>query len=178
VARIHIIGGAGSGKTTLAARFATRLNIPFYELDVIGWEGGFGAERSLAVRFADISRIAAEPDWVTEGPFLEGADELLCAADYIIWLDLPWRIAGWRIVTRHARASFAGTNRHRGLLKLYRFLLSSRDYYHSKKTSGLHTRMGVANYLAPYSDKLIHCRHPSDVEACFVTIVAETYVTL
>ena len=48
--RIHIVGGPGSGKTTLAQRFSTYLNLPFYELDVIGWEGGYGLERSLEAR--------------------------------------------------------------------------------------------------------------------------------
>jgi adenylate kinase family enzyme len=63
--RIHIIGGPGSGKTTLARQLSTRLHILCYELDTIGWEGGFGVERSLEVRLADISRIAAQPEWMS-----------------------------------------------------------------------------------------------------------------
>lgn len=55
IMRIHIIGGPGSGKTTLARRIASRLKIPFYEMDVIGWEGGFASERPLEVRLRDIS---------------------------------------------------------------------------------------------------------------------------
>ena len=37
------------------------------------------------------------------------ARELLEAADIIVFLDLPWRVAYWRIITRHLRASLAGT---------------------------------------------------------------------
>ena len=167
VKRIHIIGGPGSGKTTLARRLASLLNIPFYELDVIGWEGGVGAPRPLEVILGDISHIAVQPAWVTEGPLLEGTDELLRAADGIVWLDLPWQIVEWRIVMRHVRTSLAGTNRHRGLIKLYRFLASSREYYRSKDSIGGHTRAYTANYLVPYADKVVHCRRPAEVEAFF-----------
>ena len=33
--RIYILGGPGSGKTTLAKRLSDRLNVPCYELDLI-----------------------------------------------------------------------------------------------------------------------------------------------
>ncbi|MFL5624522.1 MAG: hypothetical protein ACJ788_02895 [Ktedonobacteraceae bacterium] len=169
--RIHIIGGPGSGKTTLARQLSTRLHILCYELDTIGWEGGFGVERSLEVRLADISRIAAQPEWVTEGAFLEWTNELFRNAEVIVWLDLPWRIAGWRIISRHARASLAGTNRHRGLIKLYRFLGYSKKYY--KSLADEHTRAAVARYIAPYTDKLVHCRRPSEVQAFLNSILAQ-----
>ena len=165
--RLHIIGGTGSGKTTLARRIGARFYIPFYELDTIGWEGGVGAERPLEARLHNIHQIAARPDWVVEGAFIGWTDELLRTADCIVWLDLPWRIAAWRIVIRHMRASLAGTNRHRGLLKLLRFLGHSRVYYFSKDPAIGDSRMITANHLAAYRDKLIRCRHPSEVEAFF-----------
>jgi adenylate kinase family enzyme len=37
VPRIHILGAADSGKTTLAAQVAERLAAPWYELDTIGY---------------------------------------------------------------------------------------------------------------------------------------------
>ncbi len=52
--RIYIVGGPGSGKTTLARRLADELVLPFYEMDVIGWENGSGAQRPLEVRLADM----------------------------------------------------------------------------------------------------------------------------
>jgi adenylate kinase family enzyme len=168
--RIHIIGGPGSGKTTLAQRFSTHLNLPFYELDVIGWEGGFGLERPPEARLHDTKQIAMQPSWVTEGSFLGWTEELFRSADYIIWLDLPWRIAAWRIVLRHARASLAGNNRHRGLLKLWRFLLGTRVYYYSMAGNN-HTRENAAKYLATCTNKLIRCRRPSEVEAYFYEVV-------
>jgi len=144
-----------------------RFRIPFHELDTIGWEGGVGAERPLEARLQDIHQIAVQPDWVVDGAFIGWTDELLRTADCIVWLDLPWRIAAWRIVIRHMRASLAGTNRHRGFLKLLRFLGHSRVYYFSKDPAIGHSRMIAANHLAAYRDKLIRCRRPAEVEAFF-----------
>jgi adenylate kinase family enzyme len=171
VTRIHIIGGPGSGKTTLAEQLSVHLHIPWYELDTIGWEGGFGAERSLEARTADIARIATRLEWVSEGSFLGWTDELLRNADVIVWLDLPWRTAAWRIISRHARASLAGTNKHRGLIKLYRFLGSCREYYKSKADE--HTREAAARYLATYAGKLVQCRRPAEVKAFLTGILAQ-----
>ena len=169
--RMHIIGGPGSGKTTLAEQLSMYLHIPWYELDTIGWEGGFGTERSLETRIADIVRIAAQPEWVSEGSFLGWTDELFHRAEVIVWLDLPWRIAAWRIISRHARASLTGTNKHRGLIKLYRFLGSCRGYYKSKADE--HTREAVARYLTTYAGKLVHCRRPAEVKVFLTGILAQ-----
>jgi broad-specificity NMP kinase len=43
---IYILGGPGSGKTTLANRISYQLTIPCYELDLIGWEKGVGTRLS------------------------------------------------------------------------------------------------------------------------------------
>jgi adenylate kinase family enzyme len=50
VRRIHIIGGPGSGKTTLAGYLAQAIGASCYDLDVVGYEGGSGARRPLDVR--------------------------------------------------------------------------------------------------------------------------------
>ena len=130
--RIHIIGGAGSGKTTLARAIGGARTLPAYDLDAIAYEDGAGAKRSLDARLADVRRIVGQPSWVTEGIFLWWTDELLRNADVIIWLDLPWRIGARRIVLRHLRTSIAGTNRHRGIRNLIRFLRATQRYYRAK----------------------------------------------
>jgi adenylate kinase family enzyme len=172
--RIHIIGAAGSGKTTLARRLGTLLDAPFYDLDEIGYEGGFGAKRSLDMRIADIERIVAQPAWITEGGFIFWIDDLLRAANIIVWLDLPWRIRRWRIITRHIKADLARTNRHPGYLNLYNFYMRSREYHRSKILLTLNpdeglandssNRITVAHKLAPYREKVVQCCSPTDVE--------------
>jgi len=173
--RIHIIGGTGSGKTTLARRLGTLLDAPFYDLDEIGYEGGFGAKRSLDMRLADIERIVEQPAWVTEGGFIWWIDDLLRAADTIVWLDLPWRIRRWRIITRHIKADLARNNRHPGYRNLYNFYMLSRDYHRSTTLLTLNpdeglandssNRVTVAHKLALYQEKVVQCYSPADVEA-------------
>ena len=45
--RIHIVGGPGSGKTTIALDLGRRLDVPAYDLDEVGYEGGAGDQRPL-----------------------------------------------------------------------------------------------------------------------------------
>ncbi len=171
--QVYIVGGPGSGKTTFARRLADELALPFYEMDVIGWENGSGPRRPLEVRLADIHRIASQSPWICEGgPYWDWAEELYQAADHIVWLDLPWRIAGWRIISRHIRASLAGTNRHRGLLKLWRFVLYARGFYLGKDPA-LENSMQIFHRLQPYMDKVTRCRRPAKVEELFLRLITE-----
>lgn len=93
LARIHIIGGPGSGKTTLARQIAGTTGAPLYELDNIGYENGAGTRRPLHAKLADLHDIAGQPAWISEGIFLWWTDELLHRADMIVWLDPPVRVA-------------------------------------------------------------------------------------
>lgn len=170
--RVYIIGGPGSGKTTLAQRISHRFKIPCYELDLVGWENGVGAERPLEVRLRDVHEIAMQADWVAEGGHSPWRDELLQQAEYIVWLDLPWKIARWRILMRHMRASLAGTNKHKGLLKLYRFMGYARMYYIGYTSDPM--SHPEAKELQPYMDKVVHCQHPADVETFFARLIAQT----
>lgn len=110
--RVHIIGGGGSGKTTIAQRFATTHGLPHVELGVEG-----------------VSATVPSPEgWVTEGIFLYGTRSLLDAADAIVWLDLPCRIAR-RSIYRHTRLTLTRRNRHRGFGLLRDFLRSQTRHY-------------------------------------------------
>jgi molybdopterin-guanine dinucleotide biosynthesis protein len=171
IRRVHVVGGAGSGKTTLARRLVDRLGAPHHDLDAVGYEGGAGPKRSLEARLADVRRIAAEPSWVTEGIYLRWTEELLRAADLIVWLDVPWRVAAWRIVLRHVRADLTGTNRHRGYRKLARFVCGTRRYYlaaappepTAPDDDFALSRAATAVALAPYAAKVVRCQSARDV---------------
>jgi adenylate kinase family enzyme len=170
--RIHILGAAGSGKTTLAHWAAAKLAVPWYELDTVAYEGGYARKRTLAERLASLQTITAQPAWVTEGFYLWWIDDLLNQADAIVWLDLPWYIAMPRIITRHLKLSWAGANRHPGLIKLAKFTWWCRRYYtdrvrHTPETPdqdwGIN-RVGVVHYLQPFMYKVVHCQRSADVD--------------
>jgi hypothetical protein len=188
--RIHIIGGPGSGKTSLACQLGGYLNIPFHQLDLIAFEGPDFHERPLEQRLADVHRIAAESAWITEGIFVSWTDELLQAAELIVWLDhVSWRIAIWRIVVRFARLGIKEVRHQQGLRKFTRFqdyarhlrqlagvFYSSRLYYSSQPTEGSAqaasiSRSATAAQLAPYMDKVVHCRSTNDIQRLINSIV-------
>jgi glycosyltransferase involved in cell wall biosynthesis len=183
--RVHIIGGPGSGKTTLARKLGQYLGISVHELDKIAFEGPNFAPRPLHLRLAEIRDIASQPAWITEGMWLGWTDELLRSCDIIIWLDyLSWFVAAQRIVIRFARNSLKEVMYQSGLRKFTRIqdykrnlmqligvLRSSRMYYHNQAAeiptdfvdSYAYNRSVTATYLTPYYRKLMHLRNTSDV---------------
>lgn len=170
--RVHIVGGPGSGKTTLAHQIGNAANVPVHDLDIVGYAGGAGPKRAFEPRVADVHRIAAGSAWVTEGVFLWWTEDLLRRADLIIWLDVSWPVAARRIIVRHARTRLARTNRHGGLRNLLVFLRGARRYYDSPAMTPVEqdddaavTRAATAEVLMAYDAKVVHCRQPADVAA-------------
>ena len=187
VQRIHITGGSGSGKTTLACQMAARLGLPVYHLDEIyyGSDSYFKEEtethRSLEVRLADVSRIAAQSAWVTEGNYLWWTEELLRKADLIIWLDLSWRVTARRIILRQVRKGLSNTTNNplgQKLDRFLRFFFRQRRYYRSSllvegttlNDDSAKNRVTEAHCLAPYTGKLVRCSRVTQVQTLLADI--------
>lgn len=171
VRRIHILGGPGSGKTTLARMLAASLGAPAYDLDTVGYEQGAGAKLPLQRRLSDVEEIGRQHVWITEGIYLWWVETLLERADVIVWLDVPWRVAAWRIIRRHALATLAGKNRHRGLRRLWRFLQNARRYDlgpfiqpAAPDDDAAVTRAATVDVLRRQSGKVVQLRTSRDVE--------------
>ena len=158
--RVLIIGGPGSGKTTLGRTIAQAIEGPLYELDAIGYEGGAGAERSLEDKLGDVGDIASQGRWVAEGSYIDWTDALAAAADGIVVLDPPWRVARHRIVMRHVKASLRRSNKHAGLRKLWSFLQDCKRYYTGSKARRLQT----AAWVDGFAGKVVTCRTNQQVE--------------
>lgn len=157
--KVLILGGPGSGKTTLGKRIAQAIDGPFYELDMIGYEKGSGAERSLDDRLHDVAIIADQVRWVAEGSYIDWTMALADAADGIVLLDPPWRVARYRIIMRHAKASLRRSNKHAGLRKLWRFVQDCKRYY----TGPNARRQRTEAWIEGFGDKLVICRTNWDV---------------
>jgi adenylate kinase family enzyme len=97
IRRIHVVGGPGSGKTTLAARLGRRLGVVAHDLDDVALSEGADADfrpiRGIASRRSDVLQLSEAATWVTEGTYLWWTEPLFRRADKIIWLDVSWGIA-------------------------------------------------------------------------------------
>src|SRR5262245_19550670 len=86
--RIMIIGGPGTGKSTLARRVAERLGLPVVHLDRHYWSLGWVAPEAAAWR-CRVAELAGAEAWVMDGNYSGTFDLRLPRAQALIWLDLP-----------------------------------------------------------------------------------------
>lgn len=176
IGRVHVVGAAGSGKTYLATAVATTLGLGHHELDLLTSrptaDGRRPAQTTWQQRRMAAAALAQQPAWVTEGIYLGWTEPLLERADLVVWLDVPWWRATWRILSRHARRSWHRDNEWKGIRLLLRFLWSTRRYYRgpggavtSEHDDALTDRRMTRTALAPYTPKVRHCRSSRDVVA-------------
>lgn len=101
--RVHIVGGAGSGKTTLAREFSRRNGVPHYELDDIMWANAAErTPRSDDERDRLLQESIDSELWVIDGIFWqEWVVPSFERAEKIIVLDVPERTRHWRVIARH-----------------------------------------------------------------------------
>jgi SAM-dependent methyltransferase/cytidylate kinase len=187
--RVHIVGGPGSGKTTLSQQLAARLGVPVFELDTLAEAGpapDFRMLRPLQERLEELDRIAAMPGWVTEGSFLWWTEELFEAADIVIWLDVPARGALWNVFVRHWRDYHFDVMgqptlrrklrslRYPHLRHLVSFLPYTWRYYRNPASQEsaqvvaldngrAFTRSATALVAEGYRQKVIHCARLEDI---------------
>lgn len=113
--RIAIVGTTGAGKTTLARAAAEALGFPHIELDALYWAPHWTPEPTEAFR-QRVDAATAQSAWVCDGNYHAVRDVVWDRADTVVWLDLPFRVHLWRILSRGLRRSVRrellwGTNR-------------------------------------------------------------------
>ena len=88
--RVAVIGGPGSGKTTLSDKLSKLWNIPVTHIDGIhhlpNWQ-----IRDKDERDAMILDIVKNEKWIIDGNYKATLQKRLEAADLVIWLDYPTR---------------------------------------------------------------------------------------
>ncbi len=84
--RISIIGGSGTGKSTLCEILAKKLKLPAIHLDAINFNENW-VEIDKKERDKIISAKTKEEKWIIDGNYNKTLKERLKRADLIIWLD-------------------------------------------------------------------------------------------
>lgn len=84
--RIAIIGGCGTGKSTLSKNLAKETGLPVYHLDATNYHANWVA-RDKDERDSMIRDIISKEEWITDGTYRTTMDERFARADLIIYLD-------------------------------------------------------------------------------------------
>ena len=102
--KVAVIASATScGKTTVGLELASRLDVPFVELDALNHGPGWVEATADELR-ARVAPIVADDAWLIDGGYRHKLGDLVLeAADTVVWLDLPRRQWVPRLVRRTLR---------------------------------------------------------------------------
>ena len=98
--KIVILGCAGCGKSTLAKKLGSQLNIPVLHLDTIYWKANWKEEDSQIFLEKQIEMIKKDA-WILDGNYRDTLDMRLKDCDTVIYLDYPRRTAIYGIYKRY-----------------------------------------------------------------------------
>jgi len=93
--RIAILGGAGSGKSSLALRLGEALGERVIHLDRLAYGPGWSLQRPGAIA-EGLAPLIASGGWIVEGTYGEASALTLPLADAVVWLDQPVWLRLWR----------------------------------------------------------------------------------
>jgi adenylate kinase family enzyme len=125
--KIAVVGTSGSGKTTVARRLAETHGVPHVELDALHWGPNWTACPAEEFR-EKVARALAPEGWVVDGSYHgKLGDSVLEQADFVVWLDLPFRTVAGRIWTRTLRRIRSREELWSGNRETWRDAFFSRD---------------------------------------------------
>lgn len=86
--KIAIIGGPGTGKTTLSKKLSNILSISYFSIDNIKFYKNW-ISKNIKDIDNDINNILNKNEWIIEGNHLRNLKKILSKADLVIFLDFP-----------------------------------------------------------------------------------------
>ena len=109
--KILILGGSGSGKSYLAEKLGSMLNIPVNHLDVLYWKPNWTKpKREDWQKIMD--ELCREESGIIDGYYESTFLQRLTWCDMVIYLDFPTSVLLWNIVKRYVRVLLGFEKRH------------------------------------------------------------------
>ena len=107
--RILVMGRAGSGKSTVAARLGEALGIPVVHLDSLFWDANWQPVGWTSSGHLEASEAAAD-EWIMDGNYMTspGFGTRIGRAQLVLVAEAPLHVCLWRVIRRSlfsARAS-------------------------------------------------------------------------
>jgi len=96
--RILVTGSAGAGKSTLSKEVAHKTGLPLFSLEKIVWKEHW-QKVPREERKQKTQELIAQDDWVIDGV----DNDVLAAADVVVFLDVPRRVCFYRVAKRNWR---------------------------------------------------------------------------
>ena len=122
-----VTSASGAGGTTVGREIATRLDLPFHELDALFWQPDWTEPEREEFR-ERVAEIVATESWVIDGSYQSWIDQLVLGrADVVVWLDLPTRVWLPRLVRRTVSRARSGEELWDGNRESLRNAFASRD---------------------------------------------------
>jgi adenylate kinase family enzyme len=100
--RIAVIGTTGAGKTTMAKRIASALDLSCIELDRLNWEPNWRAlsETNPDEFIRRVSTAISVGAWVSDGNYALVRDLIWRRATHLVWLDYSRPVVMYRVIKR------------------------------------------------------------------------------
>ena len=178
--RIVVVGTTSSGKSTLASRLAKKIQAEFIDLDSLHWEPNWVEAPDEIFRERVETALKANA-WVVAGNYHVVRNTIWPKAQAIIWLDYPFHIVFWRLLTRTIRRVvtkeklFSG-NVENGWIHLKLWSQESlfhwlfKTYWRRKREYPMLFALPEHTHL-----KVIHFKHPKEAESWLINVAASVF---